>query len=156
MGPILRTAERADLVQLAALESRLFGASAYSPEALRQLWDLFRPLHFVAEDGDGHTTGYVLAALALGPEGRGWILALGVVPEARGQGLGVELVASAARALAAHGAREVRATVAPGNGASRAVLARAGFRQIDEDPDYFGPGAHRLVFALSLAPEAGR
>jgi ribosomal protein S18 acetylase RimI-like enzyme len=79
----------------------------------------------------------------------GWVLGLGVLPEARGAGHGHALVAEAVRRVAADGAQEVRLFVEPDNTIAIHVYEKLGFRVCGYEPHYFGPGADRLVMAIA-------
>ena len=58
-----------------------------------------------------------------------------VVPGYRGRGVATAMVREFLGWLAAHGVRTVRASVSPGNAASRAVLARFGFVEVGSHVD---------------------
>ncbi len=137
-----RSAVQADLPALVALERLCFGEEAYTSLQLRQWLDLGGPLVRVA-DGSGGLDGYAIGALA--HDGSGWLLALGVRPEARGRGLGRALTSAVLDALHARGVHEVQLTVTPGNTAARALYAALGFVGDEVHRDYYGPGQHRLV-----------
>jgi [ribosomal protein S18]-alanine N-acetyltransferase len=82
------------------------------------------------------------------------ILTLAVRPEARGRGLGADLVRRGLAAAAGRGARRVVLEVADDNGAARAIYAKAGFEQAAVRPRYYArpDGSRRdaLLLALNL------
>jgi RimJ/RimL family protein N-acetyltransferase len=68
---------------------------------------------------------------------RGGVVEIGyaVVPGHRGRGVATAMVREFLDWLAARGVRTVRASVSPGNAASRAVLARFGFVEVGSHVD---------------------
>lgn len=68
-------------------------------------------------------------------------LGLALLPEARRQGHGRELVSAAMRWLRSHGIRHFRAEIDFGNAASFALFFALGFRVIADRMDEFGPFA---------------
>ena len=69
------------------------------------------------------------------PRDGGVEIGYSVVPEHRGRGVATAMVREFLDWLAAQGVRTVRASVSPGNAASRAVLARFGFVQVGSHVD---------------------
>jgi RimJ/RimL family protein N-acetyltransferase len=62
-------------------------------------------------------------------------ISISVAPEYRARGYAVEMLAAANREASREGlAEEIVARVKPGNGASLALFARAGYRTISESP----------------------
>jgi ribosomal protein S18 acetylase RimI-like enzyme len=85
---------------------------------------------------DGETPlGLVFASVECAPYGspeRGWILEIGVTPEARGRGLGRTLLAQGLSVLAGRGVRQALARIDDMNAPSLRLFAVAGFaRQAD-------------------------
>lgn len=80
---------------------------------------------------DGRPIGTVGVAGGLSPEGD-QELSYGLVPAARGEGLATEAVGALAAVLERQdGVRRLTAEVRPGNEASRRLLARLGFVEVD-------------------------
>lgn len=144
---MIRPVGKADLDALHEVDQRVFGTLAYPYFALRQLMDVHARHCVVADDGD-RLIGYCLSALATRPK-VGWVLGLGVLPEARGAGHGHALVAESVRRVAADGAQEVRLFVEPENSVAIHVYEKLGFRVRGFEPHYFGPGADRLVMTTT-------
>lgn len=103
---------------------------------------------WVAESTDG-PVGFVIAA-SIGLVGGERphildVLAIAVRPEARRLGVARTLLSRVLQqARTDSGVREVRLTVAEGNGAARALFAQAGFR-IDRDDDGTFPNGERAL-----------
>lgn len=143
---VIRPAAEADVDALHQIDQQVFGALAYPYFALRQLMDVHSRHCVVADDGK-QLIGYCMGALATRPR-VGWVLGLGVLPEARGAGHGRALVAEAVRRIAADGAQEVRLFVDPDNIIAIHVYEMLGFRICGFQPHHFGPGADRLVMTI--------
>ncbi|MBL1378712.1 GNAT family N-acetyltransferase [Zobellella iuensis] len=138
-----RTATRADLSAIYALERTAFGSHCYPDFFFRQALDLWPAYLLVAEGEEGELAGYCLGGTGAAP-GEGWILSLAVAGACRGRGLGKALLQQALAALEAGGCRSVRLTVAPDNPALGLYLA-LGFVEEGREEAYFGPGEPRLV-----------
>lgn len=83
---------------------------------------------FVAKDDSGRIAGSVM----VGYDGhRGWVYYLGVLPEARGNGLGGDLVGSAEAWLIEVGAPKVQLMVRASNTAALGFYSRLGY--VDQD-----------------------
>jgi mycothiol synthase len=86
-------------------------------------------------DMDGHDVGYV--AGAPDPERRaGWIVQVGVVPDARDRGVGSVLVAEAMRRMHAAGLQAVLLNVNINNPRAASVYRRSGFTSIGQRARY--------------------
>jgi ribosomal protein S18 acetylase RimI-like enzyme len=94
---------------------------------------------------DGETpVGLVFAAVECAPYGspeRGWILEIGVTPEARGRGLGRTLLQQGLAVLAGRGVQQVLARIDELNAPSLKLFAAAGFAR-QADPSW----VHRRVW----------
>lgn len=114
-----------------------------SPEPFSVRLQRLKELPLLAPDAtgwlvafDGETPlGLVFASVERAPYGspeRGWILEIGVTPEARGRGLGRTLLDQGLSVLAGRGVRQVLARIDDMNAPSRRLFASAGFeRQAD-------------------------
>lgn len=102
----------------------------------------------LADDGQG--AGY-LAPEAAGP-GVWNLLFLGVLPEARRQGVARALVAEVERRLRAEGARMllIDTSTEPPMAAARALYEALGYERVGLIPDYWGPGDGKLTFRRAL------
>jgi len=76
-----------------------------------------------------------------------------ILPAHQGRGLGRMLLSGVMERLAAMGYRRLLATLDPVNAAARQLYAGAGFRELDQLPDHYGPGRDRLLLAAALAGE---
>ncbi len=78
------------------------------------------------------------------------ILSIGVEPAARRTGLGAALVARAAEAAHASGARTLFLEVATGNAAARALYGGFGLREAGRRKAYYGAGEDALILRADL------
>ncbi len=78
------------------------------------------------------------------------ILTLAVLPEARRQGLGRDLLQAAMRGAAETDARTMFLEVAEENTAARALYARCGFTEIGRRKRYYANGDDALVMRVAL------
>ena len=148
----VRTATRADLSQVAALERACFPQDPLPMIALVQYHALFGDLFVVVDAPDG-LAAYGVAGLTAAAE-TGSLLGAAVAPAARGQGLGAAVTEALVARLRARGALRILATVAPANTASRRMLAAAGLTVQEELQDYFGPGEARLLMSWTAPDDA--
>lgn len=112
---------------------------------------------WVAVDEELGPVGFVLlSSLGLVGEGRPHVLevvAIGVAPGARRQGVGRSLLARVVRhARTTRGVLEVRLNVAADNEAGRRLFEQAGFTVTREDDGTFGGG--RRALRMSWRPRA--
>ena len=137
----VRGASPADIPQLLALVrrywefERIAGFDALRVELTLQqlLADAQLGAAWVAEE-HGQLRGYLVAVLLLSLE-HGGLMAevdeLFVLPQARGRGLGAQLLAAAEAALAARGCVRLQLELGVANEAARAFYARKGYRARD-------------------------
>ena len=144
----IRTAGSGDLRAIAALDASEYGVDAYSRFFYRQAYDLW-PSFLVVAGGEESVAGYALGALSQA-HAEGWLLAMVVSPDARGLGLGRELVATLVERLRERGCTRVLLTVHPSNEPAIRIYRTIGFEVIGEESEYFGPGEPRQLFALTL------
>lgn len=88
-------------------------------------------------------------AMAWAAAGDSELLTVAVLPEARRQGLGAELVGAAAAAALARGAGSMHLEVAEDNSAARALYEKLGFTQTGRRPSYYA-AAHGRVDAITM------
>ncbi len=157
--PTIRPAAPSDLAALTRLEASAFGADAAPAWCLRQWIDLGGALCRIALVGESgaavgevaeEVAGAVYAAVASDAPARVWILSVAVDPRRRGRGIADALLAAVEREARRRGIRELMATVAPGNTASRRLFARRGYSEGDLVHAYFGPGEDRIPLLLKI------
>lgn len=142
----IRSAEKHDLQKLAALDRAVFGELPYPAFFFRQALALWPEFLLLSENRADGVQGYLLAAPSTSP-GVAWILSLGVLESARGQGIGKALVQAAVGAMRQKGFVTVRLTTHPENVAV-GMYEKLGFRVIRTDPDYFQDNEPRVILEL--------
>ncbi len=136
-------------------------------EDLEGFWDEERDMGFlhqalyvhefgetsVLAEREGRILGYLLGFV--GPDGTGYIHAVAVRPEARGEGLARRMYARFEELVAEQQAYRLKAITAPENAASRAFHEALGFT-VTEVEGYSPSAGARLVFLKPLGePPAG-
>jgi ribosomal-protein-alanine N-acetyltransferase len=149
----VRTAREEDLSRIAELENLVFKDTGFSFSALMQLFGPSGPTWLVAEDEDG-IWGYSLSARATDDAQVGWIMALGVHPDRRGQHVGSQLLDESIAELQEKGINTIKLTVLPENEAAVNLYLRAGFKDTGhwKEGD-IGDGKQRMILTLLLPPE---
>jgi ribosomal protein S18 acetylase RimI-like enzyme len=141
--PDIRQADVAELDSLCELDRVVFGEHSYPKATMRQFIEIAGPLLQVAWYPDEMVAfGLILPATA---PGRAWLMALGVKPERRRQGLGAAVTRRLFEECTRNDIDDVRLTVAPDNEAAIGLYERFRFREISHIERYFGPGKDRLV-----------
>jgi ribosomal-protein-alanine N-acetyltransferase len=144
----IRQAERGDLDAIVELDETTFDAMAFPRFFVRQACDAFGELLLVAED-DGAVIAYGLG-VAQAEREDGWILGMAVAPDQRGQGIGARILVQLLAVFQRLGVARVLLTVEPGNAPARRLYDEHGFVEVDEEPEYFGPGEPRVVMARNI------
>jgi len=148
----IRPVDRADLLEVLRIERRCF-SNPWPYDAFERLLDA--PAFLVAER-DGAVVGYVVADST--PNfGRdiGHVKDLAVRPDARGEGIGRALLASALGQLRVRGAAIVKLEVRESNEAARSLYASEGFEAIRRLPRYYPDGEDALVLVVDLEEWTG-
>ena len=149
----VRTAREADLSRIAELEYLVFEDTGFSFSALMQLFGPSGNTWLVAEDGNG-IWGYSLSVRATDDAEVGWIMALGVHPERRGQHIGSHLLDESIAELQDKGINTIKLTVRPDNVTAVGLYRRAGFKDTGhwKEGD-IGDGMARMILTLLLPPK---
>lgn len=137
-----------DLPDLAKLDKRVFGHLSYPYFVLRQIFDVHEG-EILAAETDDEMVGYSIG-IATSTGGLGWMLAIGVDPRYRSQGIGAELLDHSIRLLRGQRIDRLRLTVDKRNSTAVGLYNKIGFRIVDEIDDYLGPNEPRLLLELDL------
>jgi ribosomal protein S18 acetylase RimI-like enzyme len=147
--PEIRNVRKADLEAIEELERRTFDGVACPYFVLRQFYDIHRAHWLVAADG-GFLCGNSLSAVCA-DRWTAWIVGFSIHPDRTGEGIGTALLTRTLERLRSAGVHQVCLTVKPGNIDAIRLYKKAGFVQDDEaEPDYLGPGEHRIVMTTPL------
>lgn len=135
----VRLATEADLDRLSRIDRTIFPDEAYPYFVLRQQWEV-HDRRFLVLEQEHELSGYAL--LATRPDGKqSWVNGLGIVPHARGLGLGRRLMTEGIELLTADGVAEVWLSVGPDNEIALNLYRSLGFADVRLHPTYFGPGS---------------
>jgi [ribosomal protein S18]-alanine N-acetyltransferase len=132
---ILRPATVEDVRAVAALEQALFGADAWSAEAVRSELQDGRRTSLLAVDGD-EVVGYVVVLHGADVDD---LQRIAVVASRRRSGLATRLLAAVPQE------RPMLLEVAAGNAAALAFYAAEGFTEIHRRPRYYRDGSDAVV-----------
>ena len=150
-GVALRFAGPADLPELVRLEETVFASDPH--RFSRRQWRRLireRPEHLVvAARGER-----LLGALVLSRRGDGEtlrVISLGVDPAARGEGIGRALLDHALEHAGRLGLARIRLEVRRDNEAAIQLYLRAGFREVQRLPSYYGLGEDGLRMERAMA-----
>jgi ribosomal-protein-alanine acetyltransferase len=149
----IRPAELADLGALVAIENRCFDTDRLSRRSFRHLLTRGRAAILVSEHG-GTVVGYVLVLFSRGTL-HARIYSLAVDPDARGRGLGRDLVLGAEDAAKDQDCSEIRLEVRKGNVEAIGLYEALGYRRFGVLADYYEDHADALRYRKSLAPQLG-
>ena len=132
---VIRPATLADLDGVHALEQACFDTDAQSRRSLRYLISRARS-DFLIVLAAGHVVADVVV-LYRRNAGVARLYSIAVGDAARGRGLGVTLLGEAEIAAMGRGCHALRAEARQANVASRALFARAGYRERERLPGYY-------------------
>jgi ribosomal-protein-alanine acetyltransferase len=151
----IRAATTGDVDAVMTIERASFPTDAWSEPAMRETFT--GGDGFVAEDGGG-IVGY---AAVLAPPGSGDadVLTIAVGEEARGRGIGADLLQHLITTAAARGARRVFLEVRADNPVAQHLYTSRGFAVVGRRRGYYQPdGVDAIVMRLDLgsAPRKDR
>ncbi|MBU2874361.1 GNAT family N-acetyltransferase/peptidase C39 family protein [Marinobacter salexigens] len=144
----LRQATNADLNALLQLEHRCFTEDRLSRRSFRRFLDMPQDRLIVAEsknDGIGELLGYCLVLMSAATR-MARIYSIAVLPTARGQGIGEQLVKTAEREAAEADRILMRLEVREDNIDAIALYKRLGYRQFGTYRDYYEDHGTALRF----------
>lgn len=144
---VIRPAAPQDVPAVFAIERAVFGDPPYPDFFFRQAVDMW-PEQLLLAEADCGVVGYLLSCPA-GQAGEAWIMSLGVLDSARGQGTGKRLLIAALDGLKNRGCKTALLTAHPDNPAV-GLYQRHGFQVDHLDPAYFGTGEPRLLMRCQL------
>ena len=144
----IRNAKPSELEELLKAEVACHGEDALDRYTLRQYLDLFSG-NFLVYTSNEKLLGIAIGGVKVGTS-NAWILELGVVPEARNQGVGRKLLLALQEKLKDQGVSKVYLTVDEKNFSARHLYSSLGFVAVCEEKNYFGEGHDRLILENSI------
>lgn len=147
---MLRDATTEDLDALVALEERCFASDRLSRRSFRRMIAR-KTSPLIVADVDGVLQGYVLVLFHAGtPLAR--LYSVAVAPEARGSGIGRELVSAAEDRARLNDCVALRLEVRRDNAAALALYHALGYRQFGVQEDYYEDHMDAVRMQKSLVP----
>ena len=144
--PTIRQATRADLLDVYRIETASF-AQPWPYTAFEQF--LGNPGFLVA--GDRPVDGFIVTdTVPNGGSPLGHVKDLAVRPDARGQGLGANLLGTALSVCRGQGVGRVKLEVRESNDTARRLYERFGFEPYRRLPRYYDDGEDALVLVRSV------
>lgn len=144
----IRRATLEDLESVHQIETLSFNDGSYPPFVLRQLFDISHEYFLVAEE-EGKVLGYVLGNINKNT-GQGWLLSLGVHPEARGKKIGKLLTEKLVELLENDLSTEICLTVHPDNASAKKIYEDLGFKSVKTFDNYYNDLEARLLMKKQL------
>jgi ribosomal protein S18 acetylase RimI-like enzyme len=151
----VRTATRADLDALVALEHRVFATDRISRLSLRRFLASPTAAVLVAEAHDHHPPGLAGTAIVLfRPRSLvARLYSIAVAPHMGGRGVGPMLLAAAEAAALGRGAVAIRLEVHTTNHAAISRYRKSGYREFGRHRSYYEDGGDALRFEKRLVPD---
>lgn len=144
----IRRATLDDLESVHQIETLSFEDGSYPPFVLRQLFDISHDYFLVAEEDDS-IIGYVLGNITKNTN-QGWLLSLGVHPDARGKKLGRQLTEKLVELLENDLSTEICLTVHPDNEIAKKIYEKLGFKSMKIYDNYYNDLEPRLLMKKQL------
>jgi ribosomal-protein-alanine N-acetyltransferase len=142
----IREVEEQDLSSVLDLEYKCF-PDPYPLTLLHRLHSMHRETFLVAES-NGRVVGYVIGAIRW--RNTGHVLAIGVEPGARRQGIGAALMEEVMRKFQLKGVRLVRLEVRKSNLQAQNFYRKLGFIERFEVPFYYEDGESAITMERNL------
>jgi [ribosomal protein S18]-alanine N-acetyltransferase len=146
----VRRARVADLPRLVALENAVFATDRMSARQLRHHVANPKADVLVAERGD--TLAGVAVVFFNADHRIARLYSIAVAPEARGAGIGEELLVAAERRARMRGRDRFRLEVRTDNAAARRLYERRGYRAFGAKAGYYEDGRDAVRYEKALSP----
>jgi ribosomal protein S18 acetylase RimI-like enzyme len=105
----IRPIKNTDIQDVVSICANLWGHNSYKYVVVRQYFDLFPDIFFVASEPDDVISGFSLGGVTAHAS-EGWVLAVGVLRAFSGRGIGLQLSAATIDALFRSGVRVAKLT----------------------------------------------
>lgn len=143
----IEKAQLKDLESIVSIEQKVFYTDSYPPFVVRQLFDISEEYFMVAKE-ENNILGYVIGGIN-SSEKQGWILSLAVDPEARGKGLGKQLLEKLVALLKSKNIEQIALTVYPDNTSAIKIYKDLGFVGDLVLDNYFLDNEKRVIMTLN-------
>ncbi len=145
----IRRFEAGDFEAVSRMEERSSGSIGGAYVFIRQMQAITGDNFFVAV-ADGEIAGYTIGTIIGSSKETGWILRLQVTDQHKRNGIGRRLMEELLAAFQEIGVVQVLLSVSPDNHAALPLYHSLGFIEDSFEPDYFGPGADRLILSKQM------
>lgn len=139
----IRRATLDDLESVHQIETLSFEEGGYPSFVLRQMFDI-SPDYFLVAEVDHRIFGYILGHINKNTN-QGWLLSLGVHPDARGKKLGRHLTEKLIDLLENDLSTEICLTVHPDNEMAKKLYEKLGFKTMKIHDNYYNDLEPRLL-----------
>lgn len=148
MSEIVRQLQESDLDQVLAMETELFGATAWNRELfLDEIARIPNTRWYQVMAEDDQIVGYIGMAVA-GTTAD--LQTIGISPTKQRTGLGSKLLALALTEAKNRGVEQIFLEVAVENEPAISLYKEFGFTQISLRPNYYGPGKNAYVMMRGI------
>lgn len=152
---MVRSAQRADLELVGALDQEVFPGLSYPLFVLRQYLDAQPQSIFLVIEDDGVVCGYALATVVL-EQRKAWLQALAVSERYRGRRYGDRLLSALLAKCRDSGVERVLITVRPNNEAALGLYTKYDFRKMAYEDNYYGDLEPREIMQSLLVSSLWR
>ncbi len=129
-----------------------FVDDSYPIFALRQYLDISAKYFLVAKENN-EIIGYTIGNL-IEDTNQGWILSLGVHPNARGKNIGKYLTKKLVGRLEKNNCREILLTVHPKNSSAMKIYKKNGFIEVAKSDNYYLDNEERIIMKKICANQS--
>ncbi len=146
---IIRRIVPEDFEAVSRMEERSSGSIQGAYVFIRQMQAIAGDTFFVAV-ADGEVAGYTIGSIVGSSPDTGWVLRLQVADLHQRNGIGRRLIEGLLAAFREREVVKVILSVSPKNHAALPLYRSLGFIDDSFEPDYFGPGADRLILSKNM------
>ena len=143
----IRKAKKDDLSRIFQLDEEAFKPMHYPLFVLRQLYDVFPNLFFVAVDELNEIKGYGFGGIDY-TSNIGWVFALAVTKPEQKKKIGERITAELLTAFKNKNINTIQLTTTPDNYAAINLYEKLGFKKVTEAPNYYFDNSPRLIMKL--------
>ena len=140
----IRPVEREELKRIHELEKDMFHPDHYPLFVLRQFFDTFPKLFFVAVDKQNKIKGYCFGGINYDLK-VGWIYALAVVKSEQKKKIGEQLTRYLLSEFEIKKIKLIQLTTTPDNTPAIKLYQKLGFKAVAKDQDYYLDNSPRLL-----------
>ncbi|WP_299225798.1 N-acetyltransferase [uncultured Psychroserpens sp.] len=145
----IRKVIKDDLTRIFQLEEEAFKPMNYPLFVLRQFYDIFPDLFFVAVDELNQIKGYCFGGIDHDRK-IGWVFALAVTKPEQNKKIGQQITIELLSAFKTKSIYNVQLTTTPDNNAAINLYKKLGFKKATEVLDYYSDNSPRIIMKLEM------